>query len=234
MEPLLGVSGPTVLWYLARGSGIAALVMLTVSVLGGIITTVRWSSARWPRFVTQLVHRNVSLLALVFIVIHIVTVIADAFAPIRWIDAVVPFVSAYRSLWLGFGAIGFDLLLALIATSLLRHRIGQRTWRALHWTAYLCWPLVVLHGLGAGTDTKVGAVLVLNVACIAVVVLALWWRLAVGGPGHAGVRLTSVAVSVVAPLLLLAWLPSGPLATGWARRSGTPAGILNPASRGTR
>jgi len=231
VEPLLGTSGPTVLWYLARGSGIAALVMLTVSVLGGIITTVRWSSARWPRFVTQLVHRNVSLLAFVFIVIHIVTVIADAFAPIRWIDAVVPFASAYRPLWLGFGAIGFDLLLALIATSLLRHRIGQRIWRALHWSAYLCWPVVVLHGLGAGTDTKVGAVLVLNVACIVLVVLALWWRLAVGGPGHAGARLAGAGASLLAPLLLVVWMQGGPLAAGWARRSGTPDQILNRTRR---
>lgn len=233
LEPLLGASGPTVLWYLARGSGVAALVMLTVSMLGGIITTVRWSSARWPRFVTQLVHRNVSLLALVFIVIHIITVIADAFAPIRWIDAVVPFGSAYRPLWLGFGAIGFDLLLALIATSLLRHRIGQRTWRALHWSAYLCWPVVVLHGLGAGTDTAVNAVLVLNVVCIVVVVLALWWRLAVGGPGHTRARLAGVATTLVAPLLLVVWLSGGPLAAGWARRSGTPDSILNPSSRST-
>jgi methionine sulfoxide reductase heme-binding subunit len=233
VEPLLGASGPTVLWYLARGSGIAALVLLTASVVGGILTTVRWSSARWPRFVTQLVHRNVSLLALVFIVIHIVTVVLDAFAPIRWTDAVVPFASAYRPLWLGFGAIGFDLLIALIVTSLLRHRIGQRTWRVLHYSAYVCWPVMVLHGLGSGTDTKVSVVLVLNAVCIALVVLALWWRLATAGPGREGARLAGAAASLVAPLLLFVWLSGGPLAAGWARRSGTPSSILNRARPAT-
>ena len=71
-------------------------------------------------------------------------------------------------------------MLALTITSLLRHRIGARTWRVVHWMSYLCWPLVVLHGFGAGTDSKLSFVLVVNVACVLAVVLAVWWRVAVG------------------------------------------------------
>jgi len=215
-----------VLWYVARGSGAVALVLLTLSVVGGIVTSVRWSSERLPRFVTQLLHRNVSLLALVLIGIHIATIVIDGFAPIGWVDTVVPFRSGYRPFWLGLGAIAFDLVLALIVTSLLRHRIGQRTWRVVHWSAYICWPLVVLHGLGAGSDTKSGVMLVTTFACIALVVLAVWWRLASGWPERAGARLAGLAATLVAPILLVTWLGDGPLASGWAARAGTPAALL--------
>jgi len=224
--PIVGVSGSAVLWYLARASGITAMVLLTLTVAGGIVTSVRWSNARWPRFATQLFHRNVSLLAVVFIGLHIATVVVDGFAPIGWKDALIPFMSGYRPLWLGLGAIGFDLVLALIVTSLLRHRIGQRTWRFVHWFAYVCWPILVVHGLAAGTDTKVSVVLVINVACIALVVLALWWRLASGWPNDAGARLAGLAATLVVPLLLGVWLSSGPLALGWARKAGTPGSLL--------
>ena len=223
---LLAAASSPVLWYVARASGAIALVLLTLSLVGGIVTSVRWSSERLPRFVTQLLHRNVSLLALVLIGIHIATIVIDGFAPIGWIDTVVPFRSGYRPFWLGLGAIAFDLVLALIVTSLLRHRIGQRTWRVVHWSAYACWPLVVLHGLGSGSDTKSGVMLVTTVACIVLVLVAIWWRLASGWPEHAGARVAGVAATLVAPLLLAAWLVDGPLASGWAARAGTPASLL--------
>jgi methionine sulfoxide reductase heme-binding subunit len=226
MTPAVGASSTTLLWYVARGTGVTALVLLTISMVLGIVTSVRWSSARWPRFVTQAVHRNVSLLALVVMALHITTVIVDGFAPIGWKDAFVPFLSGYRALWLGFGAIAFDLVLALTVTSLLRHRIGARTWRVVHWLSYLCWPLVVIHGFGAGTDAKLSLVLVASIACVAAVVLAVWWRVASGWPDHLNERLVGLSLSIVAPVLLVVWLLGGPLASGWARRAGTPANLL--------
>jgi sulfoxide reductase heme-binding subunit YedZ len=195
------------------------------------MTSVRWSSPRWPRFVVEFLHRNVALLTVVFLVIHIATVVLDGFAPIGWKDAVLPFASDYRPLWLGLGAVAFDLIVALVATSLLRHRIGHRTWRVLHWFAYVCWPVAIVHGLGTGTDTKVGVVLVVNVMCVVAVLAAVWWRLAVGWPARTGVRVAALGVSVVAPIALAIWLASGPLAAGWARTAGTPQRLLTP-SRG--
>ena len=226
MTPALGASSTTLLWYLARATGVTALVLLTFSMVVGIVTSVRWSSPRWPRFVTQAVHRNVSLLALVVMALHITTVVVDGFAPIGWKDAFIPFLSGYRSLWLGFGAIAFDLVLALTVTSLLRHRIGARTWRVVHWLSYLCWPLVVLHGFGAGTDAKLSLVLVVSIACVLAVVLAVWWRVAAGWPDHLNERLVGLSLSIVAPVLLAVWLLGGPLASGWARKAGTPANLL--------
>jgi sulfoxide reductase heme-binding subunit YedZ len=223
---VLAATSASWLWYLARGAGLTALVALTLSVVLGVMTSVRWTTPRWPRFVIELLHRNVSLLAFVLIVVHVFAVVADAFAPIGLKDTLLPFVSVYRPIWLGLGAAASDLLLAVLATSLLRARLSHRVWRFVHWFSYLAWPLVVVHGLGTGSDTKLGIVLVLYVACIAVVILAVWWRLAVGWPDHVGVRLGALAATVVAPIVLVVWLGAGPLAVGWSRRAGTPASVL--------
>ena len=120
----------------------------------GVLGTTRWRSERWPRFLVAGLHRNLTLLAIAFVVVHVVTTVADGYAPIRLVDAVVPFVSAYRPIWLGLGAVAFDLLLALIVTSLLRARVGLRLWRAVHWLAYAAWPLALVHGLGTGSDSR--------------------------------------------------------------------------------
>jgi sulfoxide reductase heme-binding subunit YedZ len=236
------MSGGTALWYLARGSGVVSLVFLTVSVLLGILTSFRWSSPNWPRFVVEFLHRNVSLLIVVFLGIHIVSVVVDSFAPIRWIDAVIPFISAYRPIWIGLGAVAFDLVLALLVTSLLRHRIGLKAWRFVHWFAYLCWPIAVVHGLGTGSDTKTGAILILTAACVVAVLIAISLRLATGLATRPGARTFGFALFALAPVVLVAWAISGPLADGWARKAGTPASVLGasapaavaqPAAQGT-
>lgn len=224
------VASSTTLWYLSRATGIATLVFLTVSVLIGIVTSYRWSSPEWPRFVIEFVHRNVSLLVVAFLALHVVTVISDSFAPIGWKDALIPFASPYRPIWLGLGTVAFDLLLALTITSLLRHRIGFRTWRVVHWLAYLCWPVAVVHGLGTGSDTKLGVALVITAVCVVAVVMATAMRLASGMAGRPGTRRLGFALWAAAPVVLAVWLASGPLASGWARRAGTPASVLAASS----
>ena len=223
---MIAATGSTLFWYLARGFGLAALVVLTFSMVLGITASVRWTSQRWPRFVIELLHRNLSVLGLALIVVHVNAVIIDGFAPIGWKDVVAPFASAYRPVWLGLGAAAFDVLLAVVITSVFRRQIGHRTWRTVHWLSYLCWPLVVVHGFGTGTDPKAGFVLALYVACIAAVIAAAWWRLASAGSEHRVVRAVGALVSVTAPVVLVAWLVSGPLTAGWARRAGTPSNLL--------
>jgi hypothetical protein len=230
VSPVLALSGGSVTWYIARATGVVTLGFLTASVLLGILTSFRWSSPTWPRFVVEFVHRNVSLLVLVFLAIHVATVVLDSFAPIRWIDVVIPFVSAYRPFWLGLGAVAFDLLLALVVTSLLRHRIGYPTWRFVHWFAYACWPVAVLHGLGTGSDPRSGIVLVFTAACVVSVLVASALRIGAGLRSRRGARAFGFGMVALAPLLLVAWAVSGPLADGWARKAGTPASVLASSS----
>jgi DMSO/TMAO reductase YedYZ heme-binding membrane subunit len=168
------------LWYLSRGSGVVSLVLLTGTVLAGITTSVRWATAHWPRFVVMGLHRNLSLLAVVFLALHITTTVVDGYVPIRWLDVLVPFVSAYRPLWLGLGAIALDLLIAVLVTSLLRGRLGQPVWRGVHWLAYACWPVAVIHGLGIGSDSRQPWMLLIDSLAVASVTAAGWWRLRIG------------------------------------------------------
>jgi DMSO/TMAO reductase YedYZ heme-binding membrane subunit len=166
------------LWYLSRGSGIVVLLLLTLAVVAGIATSGRWSTRRWPRFVVQGLHRNLSLLATVFLGVHISSTVLDTYVNIRWIDAVLPFHAAYKPLWLGLGALAFDLFLALAITSLIRSRLGYRTWKSVHWLAYGCWGLGLLHGLGIGSDRHQTWTLCLYAASAAAVAAATLVRLA--------------------------------------------------------
>ena len=225
------VSGPSASWYLTRGTGVIALVLLTLSVALGVANVRRAGTASVPRFVFEAVHRNASLLAVAFVLVHIATSLLDGFAPIRLIDVIVPFGSAYRPLWLGFGAVASDLLIAVAITSVLRRRFGYRAWRATHWAAYASWPVALVHGLGTGSDAKTSWMLAITGICVIVVIVAVVARAtegwpANGRPNHAGARIAAIAASALLPLGLLVWLPSGPLAAGWAKRAGTPTSLL--------
>jgi methionine sulfoxide reductase heme-binding subunit len=153
--PPLAASGPGLDWYLTRSTGAVALLLLSVAVALGVADVRRFSTPSWPRFVVDALHRNVSLLALVFLVLHILTAALDSFTSISLVAAFVPFVGSYRPFWLGLGAVAFDLLLAVILTSMMRARVGPRAWRATHWLVYACWPVALLHTLG-GIDETLG------------------------------------------------------------------------------
>lgn len=223
---MIGTTSSQMLWYTTRATGIVALVLLTATMVMGVLTTVRFGTWRWPRFTWQDIHRRISLLALVFVGLHVVTTVSDSFAPIGWISVVVPFTSSYRRLWLGLGTVSVDLLLAVTISSLVRSKINPRTWRALHWLAYASWPLAVVHALGTGTDPHLGWMLLLTIGCVASVLGALGWRLAAGWPARAGTRVVAGIVSTVAVVALAAWTAAGPLRPGWAARAGTPAALL--------
>jgi sulfoxide reductase heme-binding subunit YedZ len=170
-------SSSKALWYLTRATGVTALVMLTVVVALGVANVSRISSEYWPRFLTDGLHRAASLLAVVFLALHILTTVLDTYVPIGLFDAVIPLHSSYRPVWLGLGAAAFDLLLAVFITSLLRYRIGAGTWRAVHWLAYACWPLAVVHGLGTGTDVNRMWMLLIDAASVLTVLAAVSARL---------------------------------------------------------
>jgi predicted ferric reductase len=214
------------LWYATRATGVIALILLTGSVVLGIIVRVRAASERWPRLVTVGVHRNLSLLVLAFLTLHILTAVVDSYAPVGWLSVVVPFASSYRPIWLGFGTVAFDLLIAVTITSLLRTHISARLWRLVHWAAYACWPSAVIHSLGTGSDAKQHVVLGITVACVVAVLMAGIWRLAAGWPEHATARLAAGATGAVLAISGFVWTVMGPLHAGWAARSGTPAVLL--------
>lgn len=232
MSAISQTLGPSALWYFARSTGAVSLVLLTASVVLGIVSTSGYHTERLPRFALQGLHRNLSLLALVVVVVHIATAIFDGFAPIVVTDSFLPFASKYRGLWLGFGALSVDLLIAVLVTTMVRKRLGYRSWRAVHLLSYGAWPLALIHSLGSGTDTRAWWMLAIYGACAATVVAAGGWRLTSGWPQASprSLRPAIIGTSAAASIGLGIWLVQGPLAPGWASRAGTPASLLQPAS----
>lgn len=165
------------LWYTTRASGAVSMVLLSIVTALGLLTAARAGSARWPRFVTAALHRDIALTALVFLLLHVVTAAVDPYTHLGLTAVAVPFDSYYRTFWLGLGTIAFELVLAVIATSLLRDRMSFRAWRLVHWASYAMWPLAVLHGLGTGTDSFSRVMMVATIVSVGMVVSAALWRL---------------------------------------------------------
>jgi methionine sulfoxide reductase heme-binding subunit len=173
---LLASTSPAI-WFTTRATGTVAVVLLTASVVLGVLTTTRASAPSVPRFALSDLHRRVALIALVFLCLHVLTAVIDTYVPIGWLAAVVPFVSAYHPLWIGLGAVAFDLMLVVTLTSLFRRQVGPRAFRLVHWAVYVSWPFAIAHGIGTGTDLRFGWMLVLCACCVAAVVAAVGWRI---------------------------------------------------------
>ena len=180
-----------ILWFATRGAGVVSLLLFTAVMVLGILAVMRWQSLAWPRFLSVGLHRNLALLSVVFLAIHIVTAIVDPFTSLGLVAAAIPFAYSYRPFGVGLGVIAVDIFLALVATSLLRDWIGQRTWRAVHWLAYASWPLALVHGVESGSDASTPWLIGLELACVAAVLAAAGWRLAAGRSNRS--RLATVA-----------------------------------------
>jgi sulfoxide reductase heme-binding subunit YedZ len=174
------VNASTWAWYFSRATGMVALVLLTAIIVLGVLGPLRVSGELWPRFAIQTLHRDVSLLALVVVAVHVLAITADAYVRVPLSAAVLPFGSSYSPFWTGMGALAFDLMIALVTTSLMRTRLGFRAWRLVHWAAYLCWPLAVVHGIATGTDSNAAWDLILTVFCVAVAGIAVAMRVQSG------------------------------------------------------
>jgi len=172
------ITSSTALWYASRATGVVSLVLLSAVMILGLLVNRQGRLPGLPRFAVLGLHRNLSLLAVAFVAVHVISAVADSFVSISLAAAVIPFVSAYQPFWLGLGAVSLDLMAALIVTSLLRRFIGRRTWRVVHWLAYASWPVAVAHSVGSSKDMQNGPLLSLAVACILAVAGALAWRLA--------------------------------------------------------
>jgi len=170
-------TGSPYLWFLSRGSGLVLLVLFSVVVVLGVATRTGSAPPRWPRFAVAELHRTLSLFAVALLALHVVTAILDPFVAIGWAATVLPFASPYRTLAIGLGTLAVDLGGAVVVTSLVRQRLGQRAWRAVHWLAYLAWPAAFLHSLTAGNDLGIWWVALIEVASAAAVATAVLARL---------------------------------------------------------
>jgi DMSO/TMAO reductase YedYZ heme-binding membrane subunit len=172
-----GLNSSTVFWYTSRATGVVALLLLTAVMILGILVTRQKQLPGLPRFAVGGLHRNLSLLATAFVAVHVLTAVVDGYVTIPLSAAVIPLTSSYERFWLGVGAVGFDLMLASIVTSLLRRHLSRKMWRGVHLTAYLCWPIAWFHSVFASKDLQRGPLLVVAIACALAVIAAVVWRI---------------------------------------------------------
>lgn len=169
-----------VMWATGRISGLISMVLFTLSLILGILARSGRPLLRIPRFSVTLLHRNVTVLALVFLVIHVVTLLFDQYAKMNVIDLVIPFMGQYLPFWQGLGTVAFDLLIAVTITSALRHRIGAKAFRAFHWLAYAMWPIAMAHSIGNGSDGTSAGSIIAAIVLTLMVIAAVAWRLSAG------------------------------------------------------
>ena len=213
-------------------TGLISLVLLTAVVMLGILVNRQGRLPGLSAFAGLSLHRFTSLLAVGFLALHILTAVAEPLAGVGLAAAVIPFVAADKPFWLGLGTVSFDLMAALIVTSLLRRHIGRRCWRAVHWLAYACWPAALAHSIGSNPDMRSGRLLDLAAACVVAVLAAAGWRLA--GPVRARPRARLGPVPAAAaepepaadpgPAVPEPTAATGPGGRGAGRRGGTDGG----------
>ena len=184
-------------WYTTRATGVVALILLTLVVTLGTLVANRIGGTIVGRFEVNELHRSISIVAVIFLAIHIATTVVDSYVPTGWVSAFVPMTSAYRRLPIALGAVAFDLLLAVWISSLLKVRIANKTWRFIHWFSWLSYATALVHVYTSGTDTKGGVGLLVVVACAAVVLAAGVWRF-LGRPSRAAGR-TALTPLAMAP-----------------------------------
>ncbi len=167
-------------WYLNRATGVVLLVLLTASVVLGVLSLGGRPGKGLPRFVSQAMHRNIALLSVAMLLAHVTTAVVDEYVDIRWWHALVPVGASYEPLWLGLGTLSLDLVAAVTITSLLRSRMDHRSWRTIHLLSWLAFASAAAHSVGIGTDlaSPSGLAVVPAAACLAAVLVALALRLA--------------------------------------------------------
>ena len=224
-------------WDTARAGGFAAYVLLTTAVSAGLVLRNRWQTARWPRLITNELHGFLSLLALIFIAVHIVAVLVDPFTRFGLVEVLAPFASHYRPVWMGLGVVALYLLLAVWVSSQLRAHIGFRTWRTIHLLSYGVYGAATVHGLGTGSDTRTVWASALYAASVLVVGGLAGRRLLV--PTSRGQRPRPV-LAVVGSLAVRRRRdlererpPSGTLGRTGGRRSGQPRSCFDWVERGS-
>jgi len=165
------------MWAFGRVSGIVSLILFTVTLLLGVLTRSGRPLPGLPRFSISLIHRNTSLLALVFLVLHVGALMLDSYAHLSIADIFVPFLGTYKPFWQGLGTVALDLVIAIVVTSLFRRRIGARAFKVLHWFTYAMWPIALAHAIGNGTNGTSRFFLLFAVGSVAVVLAAVVWRM---------------------------------------------------------
>ncbi|HEY1825766.1 MAG TPA: ferric reductase-like transmembrane domain-containing protein [Acidimicrobiales bacterium] len=164
------------LWYISRATGLVTLVLFTFVIVLGTLVSNRVGGRRVGRFEVNELHRSLSLIAMVFLAIHVLTTVLDTYVATGLLSSIVPFVSRYDRFGVAVGTVSIDLMLAVWISSLAKSRVRPQSWRYIHWLSWLAFISAILHTFLIGSDARVSWGLALCSACAAVVAAAVLWR----------------------------------------------------------
>ncbi|MBL8145967.1 MAG: ferric reductase-like transmembrane domain-containing protein [Anaerolineae bacterium] len=165
-------------WYVIRASGLTAYILLTVSILWGMALSSKIFKNWSPGPLSMVLHSGLSWIALAFAALHALLLIVDKYVPYQLSEILIPFIGPYRPLAVGLGTIAFWVVLVVTLSFSLKKRIGHRVWKWIHFTSYLAFVMVTVHGLTAGTDASRLGVRLMLVAAVALVSAFVFVRVA--------------------------------------------------------
>lgn len=205
----------SVTWDIARAGGFLAYILLTLSVALGLALTMQWQTPRWPRLINNELHNFVTLLATVFVAVHILAVWIDPFTSFGLNEVLIPFVSHYRPIWMALGIIALYLGIAIGISTLLRPYIGYKVWRGLHVLTIVIFALVLVHGIATGSDTRTWWGITIYGGSILLVGSLLWQRLYYPANKQSRAHPVLAVGVVIAGIACVFWMLLGPLQPGW-------------------
>jgi len=163
-------------WFVTRASGIIAYVLMWFSMVWGLAVSSKVLNRLMHRAYEFDFHEYLSLLAIGFLVVHVVMLLFDQYSTFSILQVLVPFIAPYRPVWVGIGVIALYLVLLSSVTFYLRNRIGMAAFRVIHLSTFIAYLGATVHGLRSGTDSALPATQVMYAGTFLVVVaLSLYW-----------------------------------------------------------
>jgi methionine sulfoxide reductase heme-binding subunit len=167
-------------WYVSRATGIVAWGLIVASMVWGFLYATRVLARKARPWWMLGVHRFLGALALVFVIVHVLAIVADNYTSFGVVDVLVPFASSWKPIPVALGIVGMYILVTVEVTSLLQRHLPRTAWRQIHLASYGLFALAALHVFPAGTDVRsvlVGGLAIGVGAAIALFALLSWvWR----------------------------------------------------------
>ncbi len=162
-------------WYIARASGIVGWLLLTATVVWGILTPAKLSDRQRPAWFLDL-HKWLAGLTVGFVAIHLAALMADSYIEFSIVDMIIPFASDWKPFPVALGVLATWLLVIVQATSLAMKRLKRSVWRKIHLTSYLTFFVASLHGTLAGTDATNALYQITSITALTAVIFTTLYR----------------------------------------------------------
>jgi predicted ferric reductase len=164
-------------WYMARSGGLVAYGLLWLSVAWGLVLSTKITDRLVPAPIAFGLHEFLSLGSVIFGILHALVLQGDRYFDFNILHLLIPFTAPYEPFWTGLGVIALYLTAALTGSFYLRHQIGQKSWRRLHYLTFGVYVMALFHGLMAGTDTRLDLMRLMYLVTGASILFLTYYRL---------------------------------------------------------